>query len=351
MRAARNGGSIARARVVAYCATSMSTDPRKAIPVPAAYLRSVLKRFGDTPEQRAALLAGADFDEQRLRDAAEVTLFTSIMFVQNLCRVIGEDWPLRTLEAWSNAMQGALEVAMRSAPTVRESMEVLARYGHVRGPQFVLRLNRERSRTRLTITPAVAMPGQAWRSYVMTGMLSIAAMLDAILEGDTGDVAFEFGWESPPYAGAVRAALPGAVRYSQPGCAIVVTNAVLDRPSPFADPSLLATAVGELERASLRVLSQDALPLRVDQLLRSHTGRLTADEAARLLGLSRRTLVRRLAECGVTFRGLHDSALKQRAGELLSERRMSRAELAEALGFSDPTSFSRARRRWFQNGK
>lgn len=329
----------------------MSTDPRKAIPVPAAYLRSVLRQFGGTTEQRAALLAGADFDEQRLREAADVTLFTSITFVQNLCRVIGEDWPLRTPAAWANAMQGALEVAMRSAPTVSESIDVLARYGHVRGPQFVLRLNRERTRSRLVITPSVAMPGPAWRSYVMTGMLSIAAMLDAVLESDTGDVAFEFAWPPPPYSEAVRAALPGVVRYSQPGCAIVVPNAVLDRPSPFADPSLFATAIRELERASLRVLSQDALPLRVEQLLQTHNGRLSADQAARLLGLSRRTLVRRLAEGGVTFRGLHDSALKQRAGELLSERRMSRAELAEALGFSDPTSFSRARRRWFQGSK
>lgn len=326
----------------------MAADPRKAIPVPAAYFRAALRRFGATPELRAELWSGADIDEQLLPEIAEVTLFTSIQVVGNMCRVIGEDWPLRALGAWDNAMQGSLEVAARSAPTVRESVDVIARFGHVRGPQLSIRTLRDRSRTTLAFSPSVAMSDTVWRAYYMTAMLSVASMLHAILEGDVGDLVFECSWPAPSYAEALCAALPGTTKFNQPRCAISVPNALCERVSPFADAALYATAVADLERASLRVLSEAALPLRVAQLLHSHKARLSADDAARMLGMSRRTLVRRLAESKASFRALQDAALKQRAQELMAERKLSRVELAEELGFSDPTSFSRARRRWLK---
>lgn len=324
----------------------MSSDPRKAIPVPAAYIRSVLRRFGRTPEERAGILAGTDFDEVRLREAGEVTLFTSVVAVQNVCRLIGEDWPLHAMEAWDSAMQGALEVAARSAPTVRDSVEVMTRFGQVRGPQFQLRLVKEQSRVAIAIAPSMTMPEMAWHSFVVTAMLSVGAMLRSILQGDTAGVVFECSWPKPSYAEQLSVALPGAVRFARPMNTIVIPIELCERASPFADPPLFATAIAELERAVGRISGKRALPLRVEQLLRTHKGRLSADQAARLLGMSRRTLVRRLSECGVSYRALLDAAMKQRAQELMVERKLSRTQVAEELGFADPASFSRARRRW-----
>jgi AraC-like DNA-binding protein len=42
-----------------------------------------------------------------------------------------------------------------------------------------------------------------------------------------------------------------------------------------------------------------------------------------------------------------DAELKSRARAMIDEDKLSRSEMAEALGFDDPTSFSRACRRWF----
>jgi AraC-like DNA-binding protein len=39
--------------------------------------------------------------------------------------------------------------------------------------------------------------------------------------------------------------------------------------------------------------------------------------------------------------------LKQRADRLLKSGPLSHAEIADRLGFTDPTSFSRSSRRWF----
>jgi AraC-like DNA-binding protein len=111
------------------------------------------------------------------------------------------------------------------------------------------------------------------------------------------------------------------------------------------------SALSDLEGAAGRISSGDMLPIKIERLLkRKRKGRLSEDEAARLLGISRRTLVRRLSENGTSFRELLDAHLKARAKELLDAKQLSRGDMAEALGFEDPTSFSRACRRWFKNG-
>jgi AraC-like DNA-binding protein len=328
-------------------------DPRKAIPAPAGYVRFLLRRFGTTTALRAGLLAGTDIDEERLKDAgAEVTLFTFLTLSENLCREVGEAWPLDALPAWSTAMQGALEVAVRSAATVGEALEMLTRFGHVRAPYLALRLKRERTKTRLALTPVVPVGETAWRALSETAVLAVGAMLDVVLEQATEGLEASFPWNPPRHAGRLKDVFPGSITFGARECAIVVPNALSDRPSPFADAALLATAVGELEQVSRRVREKDTLVLSVERLLkRRRQGRLSAEQAAADLGLSRRTLVRRLAESGSSFRALLDADLKQRARALVDEGKLSRDQMASALGFDDPTSFSRACRRWFGDAK
>jgi AraC-like DNA-binding protein len=53
----------------------------------------------------------------------------------------------------------------------------------------------------------------------------------------------------------------------------------------------------------------------------------------------------------MSYRALLDADLKQRAAQMLEEHALTRAKMAEALGFQDPTSFSRACRRWFEKDR
>jgi AraC-like DNA-binding protein len=131
--------------------------------------------------------------------------------------------------------------------------------------------------------------------------------------------------------------------------AIALPHDICRRASPFADAALHATALAELENVARRILGEDTLVLKIERLLkRRRTGRLTEDEVAEELGLSRRTLVRRLSDSGTSFRKLLDANLKSRAEQMLAAGKLTRADMAEALGFEDPTSFSRACRRWFR---
>ena len=63
------------------------------------------------------------------------------------------------------------------------------------------------------------------------------------------------------------------------------------------------------------------------------------------MGISARTLRRHLEQQGQTLRGVVDGVRRERADQLL-DAGMSVKEIAFALGFSEPSAFRRAFKRW-----
>jgi AraC-like DNA-binding protein len=125
------------------------------------------------------------------------------------------------------------------------------------------------------------------------------------------------------------------------------------------DARYLALPVRRDDRA-LRAMLQHALPLTVlqyrrDRLLvprvRRHLAERPgeahrADEVARHLHLSTRSLHRHLREEGATLQRLKDEARRARAEELLLRTDRPVKQVARAVGFSDEKAFSRAFRSW-----
>lgn len=71
------------------------------------------------------------------------------------------------------------------------------------------------------------------------------------------------------------------------------------------------------------------------------------DWVARRLGLSVRTLQRRLNDNGTNFAHIVQRVMAQQASEMLRCRDMPVSDIAYELGYSDPSHFSRAFTQWF----
>jgi AraC-like DNA-binding protein len=69
-------------------------------------------------------------------------------------------------------------------------------------------------------------------------------------------------------------------------------------------------------------------------------------DIASSLGMSARTLQRRLADEGHSFQSLVDRARQDLAQQLLKETDYSLAEIAFLTGFSEQSGFTRAFKRW-----
>ncbi len=128
----------------------------------------------------------------------------------------------------------------------------------------------------------------------------------------------------------------------------VLSNDILARTVPNSDPSLLAAlkAHGDALLAAQKRLDQLGFSVRA-AITASGSNDVTCAEIADDLGLGVRTLQRRLAEAGTNFRFLREEATMEEAQRLLQKTDMAVPEIAHRLGYSEPSSFSRAVFNWF----
>lgn len=319
------------------------------LPMTLGYFRLILRCFGDTAERRRAVLAGTRVSEADLvRPSAEISLFQQVRQIENVSAVWGPGWALSQPELWNPTAHGALGVAVVSAPTLGDGLEILRKFSHVRAPFFRLQMRRYRDELRLDYALTAALAEPQWLPMIQISFMSIRSLCAAVLGRNPREAQFRFTCREPDYAGKITAALGENIRFGERANSIVVPAQWMKSPSAFADASLFRGAVAELEAALERLESPGDLRRRVERLL--HTmpdGRLNANDVARALGVSGRTLARRLEAAGAPFRDLLDAELKERAAAFIATARMSRADMAEKLGYRDPTSFSRACRRWF----
>ncbi len=64
------------------------------------------------------------------------------------------------------------------------------------------------------------------------------------------------------------------------------------------------------------------------------------------LGISARTLQRRLRENGTSFSAVLEELRREFFGELLADKKLAVSDVALLLGYSEPSAFQRAFRRW-----
>jgi AraC-like DNA-binding protein len=329
---------------------SDETAALERMPMTMGYFRLILRSYGKTPERRAAILAGTEVGEETLNDAsADISLFQQLRQIDNLDALLGEGWAFEAPDLWNPAAHGALGVAAMTSPNLGVAMAVIARYGNIRAPfSRVIRRIAAASITyehRLTVPLAVPQ----WRTLREVTFMGLRSVISTILGRAPDEARFLFACPAPAHAARVRQVLGDNVVYGAAITGLELPTAVLPEKSPFADAALHARAIEELDRIRESMARPQDVRGRLERLLStSPSARLDAGTAARTLGLARRTMVRRLAATGTSYRELIDGELRQRAARLSEAGDISQAEIAERLGYADATSFSRSRRRWRQ---
>jgi AraC-like DNA-binding protein len=321
-------------------------------PVSAVYARALVRVFGKTRGERDELLKDTGIRQQALdQPGAHMPVSSLVTLAANITRVHGELWPLAAPAVWSTSLQGALDVATRTAPTIEDALIMGARFGPTRAPFIRSRLRRTSRSIQIEISPAVAMGDALWRAVALAVSLNVHAAHSQLLEDSIAQATMKFPWPPPPGAERLRPHYSCKVEFNAAAFAFDVPKELCARPSPFADPELHAKAIEALEAIERPRSDTAALARIVESLIAARLPhRLGEEEAARLVGTSRRTLVRRLTETGSPFRPLLDGVLRERARTMLAAGTQSRDEMAAALGYADATSFSRACRRWFGDG-
>ena len=309
------------------------------------YFRLIHRAFA---ADSARVLDGTSVTQADLDNpAAEITVFQQVRQIENVTALHGPGWVFLRPQMWHAALHGASTIAVIAAPTIGEGLMLLPRYGHVRTPWIRARLHPAGDTMVLTWEVTVPLSEAQWRPMMEVTFLITRAMVQAALGHDASALAYAFAAPRPAYAERVHAALGENLRFDAPANQVFLPRAWLPVRSIAADPQLHRYALAELEAFRDRLDDPLLLRGRIARLLQTMPdGRPGADFVARSLGLSRRSMTRQLGLAGVRFRDLLEAELRERAIRLKAAR-LGRDDIAARLGYQDPSSFSRAWRRWF----
>jgi AraC-like DNA-binding protein len=116
------------------------------------------------------------------------------------------------------------------------------------------------------------------------------------------------------------------------------------------DPALSSLLQRYADESIARLSTTEGVAVDVRRALASRVrgGDTRIQAIARSLAMSARSLQRRLAAEGVSYQQLLDLARRDEAERYLTDTRLSIAEVAYLLDYSEPAAFNRAFRRWHQ---
>ena len=137
------------------------------------------------------------------------------------------------------------------------------------------------------------------------------------------------------------------VSFGRPALRLVLPIAALRAPLDF-DNLTNKTTQQHSHRTFCDRLSEETVFVRAVQeaiLHHLHRGAPTSQVAADLK-LSRRTLQRRLADSGCTYRQLREGIRERYANRLMADENLSFREIAFLLGYSEQSAFNHACQRW-----
>ena len=313
------------------------------IPLLAAYVRD--QGHDDHPILQVAGVRGRDLKDPDLRVPESAS-----REVWRLAMGITADAALG-LHVAQWLPRGALdliEYAFRTSATLSDGLDRLARYGRLINDRLAVNVLRVGPGVRFLMSVADARPLHPQRVEFSTA-LALRLCRDATA-AHLVPVEVSFVHAAPPDSSEHQAFFRSPLHFSSGVNGMVFSDADGARVFQAADQALGAVIRRRLDKAldKLDRPTDASTTARVQQLLIEGMGQeqQSVTTIGRALGLSARTLSRRLVEEGTSFRNIQDGVRHQLAVALIGDASVSIAEVAFFLGYSEPAPFHRSFKRW-----
>lgn len=154
--------------------------------------------------------------------------------------------------------------------------------------------------------------------------------------------------EAPEHAAAYREYFDMPVVFGAAWNALRIRESWLTEPTGSSDRYVFGVFNAHADKLMASLAAETSFRGRIESAILPflHTGAVSMTSVAQQLGVSRSTLHRRLKAEGHSFEEVLDALRHRLAIDYLESRKVSVNETAYLTGFSDPSAFSRAFRRW-----
>lgn len=302
----------------------------------------------------ATCLARTGLTPADLRDpAGTVTGGQELVIIDNILDALG-DPPMLGLEAglrYHLTTYGIWGFALISSPTLRDAVHLGLRYLDL--TYSYCRLTSRESPEEIDLRLELdGMSPRLERFLIERDVAAIHVIQRELLPSATTLRRVTFAFPAPPPEHLPRyqevfGLLP---RFDAPEHTAVFAGTNLDQPLPQAEQLTAEQAEAQCRGLVLERRPADPQPSladRVRAVLRdSPHAPPTLGQVAATLHQSTRTLRRRLAAEGASYRSLLDEVREKLAALLLQDGALTVEEVAQRLGYAETASFTHAFRRW-----
>jgi AraC-like DNA-binding protein len=257
-------------------------------------------------------------------------------------RVLALDW----ITSWKVTDAGVLGYVLLQLKTVEEAMLASTRYAHLvnQGAQARLKKSSPNSRMGFELAPILIGTQQVGE----TMMASLVLFLRGVVGPSFAPLAVRFPHPATGRTPALERYFGAPVLHGETETSIEIPTEVLARPLPNADPVL----GGYLRKQADLLVEHVSGPRAVSRECARRIGELLSQgepsqtTISRQMGMSERTLQRRLQSEGTTFNELLDDSRRTIAFSYLADRKLAAYEVSFLLGYAEPATFFRAFKRW-----
>ena len=259
-------------------------------------------------------------------------------------------FPMEVARAMRVDDYDVLGLACKTAPDLGTALGHIARYLGLWTNAVSLRVSDEGARVAL----ALDRPGPrdlGMRVAVESSVAELYLALVGIAEVRPPLLRVSFAHRAPSDTSALRSLFEVPLSFDAPFDGLVVARQVLSTPLSLSDGALSRFFEAHLRERAARAEPQGAEARATERVRAEVMGRLAAGvptlgEVAGAVAMSPRTLQRRLDAEGTSFQATVEGCRRALAERLLRQTQRPIAEVAFLTGFSEPSAFHRAFKRW-----
>jgi len=319
--------------------------------LPVSSIRRIFNAAAASGVQPEELCRSAELDLSALEDSENRIPFTQLLkFFEHAARLTGDAvFGLHVGEQSSPKLFGILGYVAINSQTFGEALNRWIRFQQIRTKAYKFSLKITGSNAHLAYiyqTPRL-LPEECRHDSEETlcSIMQFGRMMTGV-DWIPREVHFEHAplKDISEHERIFRA----PVRFNKPFTKLIFDTSVLEMPLVEADLTLGSLLERQAEDLLAKSPQHESFTGQVQQLIRESLsdGNLTMETISQKLGNSSRTLQRKLREEGTSYQKLFEETQSEMSKFYLQQPESRICEISYLLGFSQPSAFHRAFRRW-----
>lgn len=312
----------------------------------AAFVLREAERLG---AERSELLERSGLSEEDLRDPDKrIQVRKDLRLWRAILDLLPQpDLGIRLTERLEVRDVGLVGYLMLNSPVLGEALEQLMRFSHILDETYPPALQKSGKVATYSSDP-VSPPVPGTERLADWELAAVLTLVRRLVGQPLAPLEVRFPYARPAELAAHRRFFRAPLTFDHPRLEIVFPRAHLKLPVIGADPELGRYLERHAESIVDSLTPEGSIPEKVERALWAgmKDGCTSLADVSSSLAMSQRSLQRGLRREGTTFAEQRDAFRRELAISLLREQEVAICEVAFLLGYSEPSAFYRAFRRW-----